>query len=79
MLDIIELYEVPGGNLVDGLPPAPSLELCAIFDNSFSEVRFFLHTVSYGAPAGKIFRALGAILISKDLQEPTLPAVQFGR
>ena len=24
VLDIIELYEVPGGNLVDGLPPAPS-------------------------------------------------------
>ena len=48
------------------------LELCARFDNSFSEVGFFLPTVSYGAPAGKIFRALGAILLSKDLLEPTL-------
>ena len=54
------------------------LKLCARFDNSFSENGFFSHTVSYGAPAGKIFRALGAILL-KDLQEPTLPAVQFGR
>ena len=24
ILDLTELYEVPGGNLVDGLPPAPS-------------------------------------------------------
>ena len=55
------------------------LELCARFDNSFSEVGFFLPTVSYGAPAGKIFRALGAILLSKDVEEPNLPAVQFGR
>ena len=55
------------------------LELCARFDNSFSEVRFFLPTVNYGALAGKIFRALGAILLSKDLLEPTLPAVQFSR
>ena len=48
------------------------LELCARFDHSFSEVRFFLPTVSYGALAGKIFRALGAILLSKDVEEPSL-------
>ena len=35
------------------------LELCAIFDHWFSENGFLLLTVSYGAPAGKIFRALG--------------------
>ena len=29
-------------------------------------------TVSYGALAGKIFRALGAILLSKDVEEPIL-------
>ena len=63
VLDIIELYEVPGGNLVDGLPPAPSL---------FSENGFFSHTVSYGVSAGKFYRALGAILLLKDLQELTL-------
>ena len=48
------------------------LELCARFDNSFSEVRFFLPTVSYGAPAGKIFRALGEVLLSKDVKQPFL-------
>ena len=63
VLDIIELYEVPGGNLVDGLPPAPS---------SFLENVFFSHTVSYDVSAGKIFRPLGAILLSKVLLEPTL-------
>ena len=53
-----KLYEFLAVTKVDGLSPAPSW--------------FFLPTVSYGAPASKIFRALGAILLSKDLQEPTL-------
>ena len=48
------------------------LELCAIFDHSFSEVRFSFPVVSYGAPAGEIFRALGAKLLSKDVEQPTL-------
>ena len=47
------------------------LELYARFDNSFSEVGFFLPIVSYDASAGKIFRNLGAILLSKNVEEPT--------
>ena len=53
------------------------LELCVRFDHSFSEVGFFLPTVSYGAPAGKIFLALRAIYLVELLVEPELE--EFGR